>query len=170
VLSNAVALRFTPPVTNVLRNPGFESYVFDANYNFRPADWTMNASFQYDPYDETGRRRSHSGIHTSTTNSNAVVQQQVAVTAGQRYSFVGWVNIPPTQDAFSFKIDVVWRNAANTTLSTQTIKTYTGATVEWDEAASNALVAPTGATNALIRMSTTSLNGIIYVDDFIFGR
>jgi hypothetical protein len=83
---------------------------------------------------------------------------------------VGAVNIPPTSDAFTFKLQVQWRNAANAVISTQLVKTYTGATSGWDEAAATALVAPTGAVKAQVHMNVSSLNGDIYVDHFIFGK
>jgi hypothetical protein len=57
------------------------------------------------------------------------------------------VNIPSTSDSFTFKFQVRWRNASNSTLSTKTIKTYTAATSGWNEAAAS-LIAPAGTTNA----------------------
>jgi hypothetical protein len=90
--------------------------------------------------------------------------------AGQRYTFAGWVNIPPTSDTFTFQLQVQWRSATDTVISTHTVKQYTKGTSGWTEAASNALVAPTGAAKAQLRMVVTSLNGEIYVDHFIFGK
>jgi hypothetical protein len=168
---NNMAIRFIPPVPNLLKNAGFE---LDNNYDSRPDSWSTNANFTHDFLDQEGRLGSISGTHRSTADANYTVRQAVGgIVAGQRYSFVGWVRIPGTSDRFSFTLHVQWRDAANVAIGTpQVIKTYTAPTAGagWDEAASNALVAPTGATRAEIRMVVSSLNATIYVDDFIFGK
>jgi hypothetical protein len=170
VLNNTTAIRFVPPVTNMLKNSSFEEYVWDANYDPRPTNWTQNANFQYDYYDEEGRFRTHSGIHTSTANANYTVGQQVGgIVAGQRYRFNGWVNIPHTTDTFSFKLEIQWRNSSNAVVGTTPIKTYTSRTFDWDQAVSSA-VAPAGAVKADVRMVVGSLNALVRVDDFTFGK
>ena len=55
-------------------------------------------------------------------------------------------------------------------VGTQEIKTFPDSTGGWVEAASNALIAPAGATNAQIQKVVSSLSGRVYVDDFIFGK
>jgi hypothetical protein len=170
VLNNTTAIRFVPPVTNMLKNSSFEEYVWDANYDPRPTNWTQNANFQYDYYDEEGRFRTHSGIHTSTANANYTVGQQVGgIVAGQRYRFNGWVSIPHTTDTFSFKLEIQWRNSSNAVVGTTPIKTYTSRTFDWDQAVSSA-VAPAGAVKADVRMVVGSLNALVRVDDFTFGK
>jgi subtilisin family serine protease len=166
VVRNNFALRFRPLLTNLLQNPGFE---LDTNFDSAPDSWTRNSNF-WQGWSEV-RSGDAAGWHTSSANANYTVLQTVGgIVAGQRYTFVGAVNIPPTSDAFTFKLQVQWRNAANAVISTQLVKTYTGATSGWDEAASTALVAPTGAVKAQVHMNVSSLNGDIYVDHFIFGK
>ena len=77
------------------------------------------------------------------------------------------MNIPPTSDSFTFKLVVIWRNA-NGAISAKTVKTYTGSTGGWNQAAA-ALVAPPGTTHAQMQMVVSSLNATIYVDEFMFG-
>ena len=110
------------------------------------------------------------GRHFATNNSNYNITQTVNnLSAGTSYSFSGAVNIPATSDAFTFGLDVQWRNASNTVISTSTIKQYTASTSGvWDPAQAN-LVAPAGTTNAVVRMVVTSLNSTIYVDNFLFS-
>jgi hypothetical protein len=166
VLSNALAIRFTPPVANLLANPGFED---DLNMDGYPDIWSINDNFRH--WNDEVRNGQDSGQHQPTTDASYTIQQTVAgITAGQKYSFAGWINIPGNGDTFSFKLQVQWLNASNTVVGTQEIKTYTASTGGWVEAASNALSAPTGATSAQIQMVVSSLSGRAYVDDFIFGK
>jgi hypothetical protein len=90
-----------------------------------------------------------------------------SLTAGTTYRFSGWVNIPPTNDSFMFKLQVRWRNMSNFTTSTSTIKTYAGSTTGWNQTAAS-LVAPSGTTNAQARMVVSSLKAAVYVDDLMF--
>ncbi len=106
--------------------------------------------------------------HFATDNKGYTISQVVPnITAETVYTFRGWVNIPSTSDAFTFKIDVQWRNAKNRTLGTSTIRTFNTATIGWNEATAS-LTAPVGTTNAEVRMVVSSLNATVYVDDFAF--
>jgi len=150
-----------PPATNLLRNGGFE---LDANGDGRPDSWTSN------PRMTRSAAVVHGGAfaarHLAADNSSYVVSQKVAgVAAGSTYSFGGWVNIPSTTDAFSFKLQVRWLNSANATVATKTVKTYTASTGGWVQAAAS-LVAPAGSTSADVRMVVGNLNATIYADDF----
>jgi hypothetical protein len=166
VLSNPLAVRFTPPAANLLQNAGFE---VDANLDGYPDSWSINDNFRH--WSDVVRNGQNSGHHQPAAEASYTIQQSVGgITAGQKYSFAGWLNIPGNGDAFSFKIQVQWRNAANSVLGKQVVKTYTASTGGWVEAASNGLTAPTGATKAQIQMVVSSLSGKIYVDDFIFGK
>jgi hypothetical protein len=168
-LSNSLAIRFAPPVANLLKNPGFE---LDSDMDGYLDNWTKNDNFSY-WNEEQGEVRNgiYSGRHQADADASYTIAQTVAgIVAGQKYSLAGWVNIPGNGDTFSFKVQVQWRNASNAVISTQVIETYTSSTGGWDEAASNNLVAPTGATNAQIQMVAASLKGPVYVDDFIFGK
>ena len=111
---------------------------------------------------------SYAGKHFATDNKGYTIIQTVNnLVARRTYIFSGWVYIPTTGDAFSFKLQVSWQNASNSTISTKTIKTYTGPTSGWNQVTANP-VAPVGTTTAQVRMVVTSLNARIYVDDFDF--
>jgi hypothetical protein len=167
VVRNNLALRFRPLLTNLLQNGSFE---LDTNVDGSPDSWTRTPNFGQAWHDV--RVGQVAGRHSVWTNANYTVTQPVGgIVAGQRYTFAGWVNIPPTTtDTFTFQLQVQWRSATDTVISTHTVKSYTKATSGWDEAASNALVAPSGAAKAQLRMVVTSLSGDIYVDHFLFGR
>jgi hypothetical protein len=152
-----------PPGPTALANSGFET---DVNGDSRPDSWTSNASFT------VASGQVHGGLtagqHLATDNSSYVIKQNaVALTAGATYHFDGWVDIPATTDAFSFKLQIQWRGASGT-IATTTVKSYTSATSGWDEAAST-VVAPAGTTNAQILMNVGSLNAVVVVDDVSFG-
>jgi hypothetical protein len=148
---------------NLLLNPGFE---LDNNGDGSPDKWTSNSKFTRSA--EVVHGGSYAGKHFATDDLGYTIQQVVpSLSAGTTYNFSGWVNIPPTTDSFSLKLQVRWRDASNVTISTQTIRTYTAATSGWNQAAAS-LVAPAGTTNAQVRMVVSSLNATIYIDDFVF--
>ncbi len=154
-----------PPPTNLLANPGFE---VDADNNNKPDSWGTSPKFKKS--NEVVHGGSFAGRHSDTTDSDYTINQTVGgVSAGTTYHLSSWVNIPPTGDSFSFKVQVRWQSAGNANIRTDTIKHYTGPTNDWEQADS-ALVAPAGATSALIRLNVSSLNATIYVDDMYFGQ
>ena len=77
------------------------------------------------------------------------------------------IDIPATSDAFTFKLQVRWRDASNATISTSVVATYSAATSGWTTASAS-LLAPAGTTNAQVQMVVSSLNATIYADDFDF--
>lgn len=104
--------------------------------------------------------------HFATNDASYATSQVVGgVVAGQTYSFSGWVNIPRTEDKFTFKIQLDWRDSANHTLGSDTVKTYSALTSGWSQATAT-VVAPPGASSCEVRMDITSLRAPIYVDDF----
>jgi hypothetical protein len=108
--------------------------------------------------------------HSATDGGGYTIAQRVLnLTAGTTYNVSSWVNIPSTSDAFTFKLQVSWRNSSNTIISTSVIKTYTGPTNGWNQAAA-AVVVPLGADRAMVQMVVKSLNATIYVDDVTFAR
>jgi len=146
--------------SNLLLNPGFE---LDANNDSQPDNWS--SATQFSRSNAVVLSGSFSGRHFSTTNSDHTITQKVSnLTAGTTYNFKAWVNIPSTSDAFTLELQVRWRNSSGTELRTDIVKAYTGPTGGWDLATAN-LVAPTGTTNAVVRMKVKSLNATIYVDD-----
>lgn len=150
--------------SNRLVNAGFE---LDANGDSRPDNWTSNSHFTRSSTVKHGG--SYSGRHRATDNASYTVDQTVGnLSAGRAYTFVGYANIPSTGDTFTFKWQVVWRNSSGSTISTSTIKTYSGATTGWNQASAT-LTAPSGTSSARIRMAVSSLNATIYVDDVAFS-
>jgi hypothetical protein len=154
-----------PPPSNLLANPGFE---LDANGDTKPDSWSQNNKFTRSSAGPHGG--SYAGKFRATDNSDLTIAQTITgLTAGTTYKVAGWVNIPAQNDAsFTFKLQVSWRNASNTTISTKTIKSYIAATGGWNQATAS-LVAPAGTTNAQVQLVASSLNGTIYVDDISFG-
>jgi hypothetical protein len=148
--------------TNLLANAGFE---LDANNDSKPDTWTTNAKFTRS--NTVVFSGSYAGKFFATDNSGVTLRQTVKnLTGGVPYSFSGRVNIPASSDAFTFKLQIRWRNAGNTVIGTSVIKTYTASTNGWNQATAT-LTAPSGTTNALVVMVVNSLNRTIYVDDFL---
>lgn len=105
----------------------------------------------------------------ATDNSGANTQQPVSLTAGTNYSFSCWTNIPTTSDSFTFKYQVQWKNASNSTISTWTVKTYSDDTAgAWNEAAGTK-VAPAGTVSGIVKLVASSLAGPIYVDKCVLA-
>lgn len=151
----------TMTLANRLLNPGFE---LDANNNTRPDSWSSNANFTRS--NVLARSGAFSGRHFATNNSGYTITQVLTGLAGSTsYTFAGWVNIPSNTDPFTLTLRVRWRNASNTVLRTDTIKTYSASTSGWDKATISP-TAPTGTTNAQVQMVVSSLNRTVYVDDF----
>jgi glucose/arabinose dehydrogenase len=154
-----------PQPTNLLKNGGFE---IDGNANGRPDSWTSSAKFTRT--NTVVFRGSFAGRHRATDNSGYTIRQTVSsLVAGTTYHFAGQVNIPSTTDTFTFRLQVRWINGSGGTISTKTIKTYTGPTGGWN-LVSGALAAPSGTKKADVRMVAGSLKATIYVDGFEFAR
>jgi VCBS repeat-containing protein len=155
------ALTFTV-AANRLANGRFET---DANADGRPDSWTSSSRFTRSSTATHGG--SYSGRHFATNNPSYNIQQLVTgLSGGTTYQFAGWTNIPGTSDAFTYRLLILWRNSAGSTLRTDTIRTYTASTGgAWNQATAS-LVAPTGTASAYVRMEVTSLNATIYADDF----
>ncbi|HXG40436.1 MAG TPA: hypothetical protein VNJ28_05790, partial [Candidatus Limnocylindrales bacterium] len=150
-------------IDNVLANPGFE---LDANGDGRPDGWTSKPAFTRSS--DVVHGGSFAGRHQSNANAGYTVQQVVKnLSGGTIYGIAGWVNIPPTSDAFKFIVRISWRNGS-TVLRVDDAATYTQSTSGWVQFVAG-FTAPPGTTNAQIRMTVKSLNATIYVDDFEFG-
>lgn len=151
------------PVGNRLKNPSFE---LDTNNDGRPDSWSNNSKFTRNS--TTVHNGIYAGRFFATDNTGATITQVVSnLSAGTTYTTECWVNIPATADSFTFKIQIRWRTAANTVISTQTVKTYGDDTIgAWSQATMN-LLSPSGTANAQVRLVATSLNGTIYIDDCV---
>ncbi len=155
----------TPTVpSNLLLNPGFE---LDADNNNRPDNWSSSPKFTRS--NEQVHSGNFAGKQFDAANSDFTINQTVPnISAGATYHLSAWVNIPNTSDAFNLKIQVRWQNAGGSNLHTDTIKSYSGATNGWD-LASGTVVAPPGASTALVRLNVTDLNATVFLDDIGFA-
>ncbi len=158
---NSVA-EYTGPTPNVLTNGSFET---DANNDGKADNWSTNARATR----SNAKVYGYAMRHAATDNSSYTIYHSGVgpLSPGATYSFSGWVNIPPTSDSFTFKIEVRWKTNTGSVLSTSTIKTYTAATSGWNKASAT-FVAPAGADDATVRMVVSSLNAHVYTDDFTF--
>ena len=147
-----------PP--NLLANGGFE---LDANNDGRPDGWsTSSAVTRSDAVVHSG---SYAMRHAAARNTSYTIEQRVGgIQAGLRYAVEGWVNIPPTSDKFTFRIEIRWRTARDAGVGTSVVQTYNAATAGWSQAAAE-MVAPPRATSAQVRLVVSSLKGPIYIDD-----
>ena len=147
--------------SNKLVNGNFER---DENSDGMPDTWSPNS--------HVNRAGSNvqNGIfamrHSSSSESNYVVSQDVAVTPATTYWFSGWVSIPATSDAFSFVLEARWLDSNGQTISTTPVANYTAATAGWVNSARN-LVAPAGAAKVSIRQVATGLSATVLADNFV---
>jgi hypothetical protein len=153
------------PAVNLLQNGGFE---LDANGDTRPDDWTTNARVIRSA--AVVRSGSYAMRHYATDNANYTISQTITgVTAGTNYVLLGYVNIPPSGDAFTFRIRVRWLRSDNTIIRTDTPRSFTNSTGGVWEMARGVYAAPTGAVRARVEMNVSSLNATVYADDVAFG-
>lgn len=115
----------------------------------------------------------HSGSyamqHAATDNKGYTIAQTVNnIVAGGAYDVSGWVNIPQTTDAFTFKLEVKWQNASGSTLRTDVVKSFTGPTNGWTNTATR-LLSPSSTAQVQVRMVVSSLNATIYTDDLLLA-
>ena len=150
-----------PAAVNLLVNGGFET---DANGDGQPDAW--EASRYFTRSTAAIRSGSFAGQFHRTDDGAAYAKQIVGgIVPGASYAFSGCVSIPPTTDAFTFKLLLKWRDAAGAQLVNTTVKTYTAATAGWDCAARTSMVAPANADSVDVRLDGSSLRLTIYVDD-----
>lgn len=157
-----------PPTGNLLANASFED---DATNDGKPDIWSTNKKFSRSAAIPAADG-SYVGQFFTTDNSGANSTQTVVASAGTVYTFACSVNIPPQNNttAFSVKFQARWLNANNNTISTWTLTTLTAHTGSAWQRPTGSKVAPSGTTNAQIRMVVSSLNGTIYVDACSFGN
>lgn len=149
---------------NLLANGGFE---FDANGDNRPDSWTSNARVTRSAV--MARGGSYALRHYANNNAGYAISQLVTgISAGAAYELSGYINIPPTTDAFTFNVRIRWVRGDGTIARTDMARSFAAATSGWEPARIVA-VAPTGALQARIEMQVASLNATIYADDFSFA-
>ncbi|HEY0738989.1 MAG TPA: SdiA-regulated domain-containing protein [Herpetosiphonaceae bacterium] len=156
-----------PPSGNLLANASFED---DVTNDGKPDRWGTNRKFTRSTALPSAAG-SYVGQFLTTDNSGANTSQTVVASAGTTYTFACSVNIPPQNDttAFSVKFQARWRNVNNNTISTWTLATLTAHTDSTWQRLTGSKVAPSGTTNAQIRIIVSSLNGAVYVDACSFG-
>lgn len=154
-----------PPPSNLLTNAGFET---DANGDSTPDGWAVTSSFSRSTA-IAPQSGSFVGQFAAPDNTDASTQQTVAtVMAGQTYTFGGWVNIPAQGDTtFTLKLQVIWKDATNGTLRTDTLS-QKKTTMGW-QLLTQQVTAPTGATKAVFKVTTISMNGSLYIDNVSLG-
>lgn len=154
--------QFSFRLVNLISNAGFE--VLPATGE-RPAGWSADINVSCsDRSAHTGR---YAMRHSPLQDANYTVSQEITqLTGGSRYQIAAWVNIPPTQDTFQFDLQVRWRDANQTVLSTTTLRTYSTATSGWD-LASGSLLAPARTLSAQLLLVASDLRTTIFVDDLI---
>ena len=152
--------RIPPPPLNLVDNPGFEN-------DFSTDKWTNNNKFTRSIAQKNSD--SYSGRFYATDNSGVTISQTMTtgLIAGKTYTSGCSTNIPTQRDTtFTFKLQVQWRNASNSTLRTDTITTYKAKTSGWNRV-NPSLIAPAGTTNSIFKLVVSSLNGEIFVDDCV---
>lgn len=158
----------SPPPTgaNLLRNGSFETD--QTPVDGKADDWSIISAFTRSNA-VTAQHGSYSGQLSATTNQNHSIGQTVPnLTPGTRYSFTGWVNIPAQTDStFLTRLQVRWQNGSNTIIRTDLIADHTVPTSGWTRVNLSS-VAPQGAAKARIQVVVNSLNGKIYIDQFVF--
>lgn len=149
-----------PPAGNRIVNGGFET---DANpADTYPNSWSTNSAATRSNVEAHGG--TYSMRHQAIDDRSYTLTQRISgLSAGYVYDFSGWLDIPATTDAFTFKLQVAWRSASGG-LSTVTIATYKKSTAGWVHPVAS-LTAPAGATAADVKMVVKTLASTIYVDD-----
>jgi len=160
-----------PPPENLLRNGSFE---IDANADTFCDCWSRDV-------DEPFATRSNGDGVVTPIDGNFVMRHQAPeatyftaevvhnLTPGASYNLSGWVNIPPTTDLFTFKLQVRWLTETGAAISSKTVKAFTTSTGGWT-LASKTMVAPAGTAAAQIRMNVNGLNATVYVDALVFRQ
>jgi hypothetical protein len=148
-----------PPGGNLLVNGGFES----ADGSGRPTGWSLDSRFTR--VVGVAQGGTYAGRHQATDEAGYKIRQDVVVTGGTAYTLAGFVNVPPTPDAFKLVIKVQWR--AGGALGTVTGPRFAKATKGY-QSWSLDLTAPAGATTARVLMVVTGLSTTVYVDELTF--
>ena len=165
---NCVARPADLVAPNKLRNQSFE---FDWERNSFVDSWTANDRFlRSSVLHRTGNFSAR--LQDAANTGSFTVSQRVGVAPRSRNRFVGYVNIPATTDAFTFRAELVWRTRGGAAVGNPVVlhsrHGATGGT--WVRMARSGMVAPAGATQADIRLVAGSMGAPAYVDDFYFGR
>jgi hypothetical protein len=149
-----------PPDGNALDNGDFEV----GGTGQAPPSWKAQTGFLTDGGPADGP---HGGAKTGRFQGpelKATTYQQADVTGGATYLLDGWVNIPPTGDAFTFTVKLQWRGSGGA-LGTIVVKKYTSATAGWVQLPVTSAAAPATATSARVILASANMSATAYVDD-----
>ncbi|MFD0671169.1 fibronectin type III domain-containing protein [Cohnella sp. GCM10027633] len=145
---------------NLLSNPGFET----DNGSGVPASWTCGQN--YCSRDTVLKRSGTSSLKVdNTTGAWFDIHQTVAGTAGQSYSFDGYLNITRNTGT-NITVKAQFLNSSGTVISDQAIAGYNGTTTSGWARAQGTYTAPAGTVNVTIRVSVVNLNAALQMDDF----
>lgn len=145
-----------------LNNGSFEA---DVDRNTSPDNWSVSSIATRSA---EARRTGGYGLRLSATGDrNVSVWQTVRGLPNQQAAFGAWVNIRPTTDAFTFTVEVAWKDTAGNVLRTDTIRTFSAATSGWQQVGAT-LTKPALTDHAVVRLNAASLAATIYVDDVSF--
>ena len=149
---------------NLLRNAGFET---DADGNGKPDGWSAAYAASLRTPAHGGRvALRHQSRHNVTYEMRSTPIPEIV--AGAPYRLAGFISIPATTDDFRFDLIVDWKDAVGAQIRATSVATYAAGTAGRWNPFSTPVVAPVGATKAVVRMVVTSLGGAVYVDDLAF--
>ncbi|CAM4350928.1 chitodextrinase [Paenibacillus endophyticus] len=159
--SSALTITTLPLIApNLLQNPGFDQ---DDGWG-RPNQWTCEQTFYCTR--DTSVKRNGSGSFKLSGNSGAWfgVYQDVAASAGNTYTFEGYLNIASATKA---EATIRFMNSTGTELSSHSVANYNGtATTTGFVPMSGAFTAPANTATARVYVYLRDLNGTVYLDDF----
>lgn len=154
----------TSPPNNLINNAGFE---LDANANNKPDNWTTSNKFSRS--NQAFYTGSFSGKHQSSSNTSYNISQTINnISPGLNYNFSGYVYIPPTQDSFTFTLQIQWLNNSGKVIYSTPIESFFSQTPGWVLSSAN-IVAPSGTSKAKVMMLTSSFAATAFVDSFSFS-
>jgi hypothetical protein len=146
------------PAVDLLANGSFE---LDEDADGKPDSWSATRHFRRS--DDVVHNGSFSGRWLGAANGDGASHQRRAVTPGARYAFSAWVNVPRTDDQFTFTISLQWRSSTGV-LGSSVVRIFRDDTAgDWVRV-SGLVDAPAAATRVRVSMAATSLRGPIYVD------
>lgn len=147
---------------NLLTNPGFET----DNGSGKPASWIVEQDY-YASLNTSVKRSGSSSLRIDgTTGPWFGWYEDVAATAGQTYTFDGYVNIAANNNS-TLTFRVQFFDASNNMLADNVAATYSGTTTTsgWENV-HGAYTAPSGTAKVRVYTYFRDLRGTFYFDDY----
>lgn len=153
------------PLVNILLNGDFEA---DVNNDNRPDNWSIqNFVTRTNVLKQNGQYSMlHNPLEDRTYNISQAIQN---IVGNAQYTITEYTNIPPTNDKFTFTIQIVWNNLNGSVIRTDNVKQYNGQTIGWN-LANKSFIAPAKARSATIRMNAVGLRAKVYNDGFVMVK